>query len=368
MITFIWTYLPYLLLVGLVVIIFLLAAMIGTKKETLEAAKKAALAQDKKPINAILLNITPTTISDRLNLPGLIEAWTDLTLSAKVGGTIDNVLVRKGDQVSEGQVLAHIDERDYILRRNGAQASYNLALANYKRSRTLYDKGMTPTAELDLARTAMETSLASLEDAKLNLSRCTIKAPMNGVVEHLPAKVGLFLAVGDPIAKILKIDQVKAVIGIPESDVAAVRALDQVEITLQALENRTVKAKIHFLSSAPDNVARLYRLELALDNKDHAILPGMFVRAEVVKHRAQNAVSVPLYSVVARNDEQYVYVAQEGRAVKRQVTLGIMEGWRVQVSKGLAFGEQILVEGHRDVENNDAIKVIRVIDNPGVLP
>lgn len=82
---------------------------------------------------------------------------------------------------------------------------------------------------------------------------------------------------------------------------------------------------------------------------------------------ATDTISVPLYSVVTRNDEQYVFIAQEGKAIKRQVSLGIMEGWRVQITKGVTIGEQILVEGHRDVENGDTIKVIRVIDNPGEL-
>ncbi len=368
LITFIWTYLPYVLLIGFIVILFLLGGVIGDKKNKLEEEKKAALAQEKKPINAVLLNITPTAIRDRINLPGIIEAWTDLELLAKIGGSVEEVIVREGDMIKKGQILALIEETDYMIVRNAAQAAHNLAKANCSRSETLYDKGLIPTAELDVAKTEMETTKSALNDAELNLARCTIKAPMAGVIERLDAKVGLLLAVSDPIAKILEVDRVKAVIGIPESDVAAVRNLSEVEVTLQALGSRRVTGTKHFLSSSSESVARLYQLELALDNKDHSILPGMFVRAEVVKQMVPKTVSVPVYSVVTRNDEQYVFVAEAGKAMKRPVSLGIMEGWRVQLTKGVNFDEQVLVEGHRDVESGDAIKVIRVIDNQGDLP
>ena len=368
LITFIWTCLPYALLIGFIIILFLLGGVIGEKKNKLEEEKKAALAQEKKPINAILLTLHPTAIRDRINLPGIIEAWTDLELLAKINGSVEEVLVREGDMVQQGQILARLEETDYVLVRNAAQAAHNLAMANCRRSETLHEKGLLPTAELDVAKTELETTKSALSDAELNLARCTIKAPITGVIERLDAKVGLLLAVSDPIAKILEVDRVKAVIGIPESDVAAVGNLDEVDVTLQALGDRRVTGKKHFLSTSSQSVARLYQLELALDNTDHSILPGMFVRAELVKRMVQKTVSVPVYSVVTRNDEQYVFIAEDGKAVKKSVSLGIMEGWRVQLTEGVNFGEQILVEGHRDVESGDTIKVIRVIDDQSELP
>jgi membrane fusion protein (multidrug efflux system) len=191
---------------------------------------------------------------------------------------------------------------------------------------------------------------------------------MAGVIERLDLKVGLYLNDADPMARILEVDRVKAVIGIPESDVTAVRKLDKVELSLQALGDRQVIRFKHFLDSSPDSAARLYRLELAVDNRDRAILPGMFVRADLVKEVAEKSIAVPLYSVVTRNDEKYLFVARENKAVKRPVTLGITEGWQVQVREGLDFGEQVIIEGHRDVEDGQPINVVRVIDDPGELP
>ena len=213
----------------------------------------------------------------------------------------------------------------------------------------------------------MTTTKASMDIAALRLSRCNITAPMNGVVSRLNAKVGLFLSVGDPVGQMLQIDRVKAVVGIPESDVDAVRKISEVDITIQALDDRKITAKKYFLAPSPETVARVYRLELEIDNHDDAILPGMFLRAHVVKNIISEAVSVPLYSVISRNDEQFVFVALDGVAQKRPVKLGVIEKWQVQVTDGLELGEKVVVEGHRDVEDGQAIEVIQTITDPGSM-
>jgi membrane fusion protein (multidrug efflux system) len=168
---FIWSYLPYLFLFIMIALIVMLGGMIDSKKTRLAEEKKAALTQERKPVNAVLLTVTPTVIRDRINLPGIIEPWTDLELLAKINGTVEEVLVREGDTLKKGQTIARIEDKDYRIVLNGAEAAYNLAVATLKRHTTLHAKGLIPTAELDVARTEMETTRAALEDARLNLSR-----------------------------------------------------------------------------------------------------------------------------------------------------------------------------------------------------
>ena len=199
----------------------------------------------------------------------------------------------------------------------------------------MYDKGVSPIATLDSARTAMQKARADYEDAKLLLSRTEVTSPMDGIISRMDAKIGLHLAVGDPLAEILQIDRMKGVIGIPESDVSAVRRLDNVELTIQALGDKILLGRKYFLSPSPLTTARLYNLELAIPNDAGEVLDGMFVRADIVKKQVENTLAVPFYSVISRNDEQYVFIEQDGLARKRKVKLGIMEKWMVQITAGL---------------------------------
>lgn len=356
---FVWNNLPRLLLLAIIALILVLAVVVRNKSALIAADKAAGLKQERPPVNVVTLLLQPTVIRDRINLPGSIEAWTTLSLLSKLNGTVVEVVAREGQVVKKGDVLARIDDDDYRIAVQRAQAAYDLARSEFERDRAIYAKGIIPTAEYDANRTRMETAKADLDNAELQLSRCIITAPMNGVVRKIDAKVGLQLAVGDPLAEILEIDRLKAVVGIPESEVAAVRGLTAIDISLQALRDRTVAGTVHFLSSSPETVARLFRLELAVDNPNGEILPGMFFRADVVKKTVPDAIAVPFYSVISRNDEQYVYVERDGVVAKRPVAIGIMEQWMVEVTSGLRPGDRLVVEGHRDVEDGQKVKIVK---------
>lgn len=359
-----WKHLPRLVLLALVLLIVLLTVVIGGKKERLDEARKAAQAEQHKQVNAVALTVHPRPIEDVINLPGTIEPWTRLELLAKVSGAITEVRVREGDAVKAGQILAQIDADDYRIALEAARAAHTLAKADYERGRTMHQTKVIAVASLESLAARLQTAAAELERAQVQLARCAIKAPMDCVVKRLDAKVGLFLNVGDPLAELLQIDQVKAVVGIPESDVDAVRRLDQVTLTVQALANRQMIGRRHFLAPSPDAGAYLFRLELALDNPGHEVLPGMFFRARLVKQRFPQALIVPLYAIISRGEEQYVFVAEGDTARKQPVRLGVIQQWQVQVVDGLKAGEQVLIEGQREVEDGQALKIIKTVNDP----
>jgi len=364
---FIWNNLPRLVLLVMIVLIFILMGAIKNKNSLIAANMADAISQEKPPVNVVTLNLSPTTITDRINLPGSIKPWTRLELMSKLNGTVTEVLVKEGQRVKIGDILARIEDEDYKIALARTEAAYNLAKAEYNRDKSIYEKGVIPTSSLDANKTNMQTAKADFQNARLLLSRTAITSPMDGTIRRMDAKIGLQLSVGDPIAEILEIDRLKGVIGIPESDVSAVRPLEIVDISIQALDDKVISAQKYFLSPSPETVARIYNLELEIDNSDGDILAGMFIRADIVKKQVNNTLTIPFYSVISRNKEQYVYIEEDGVAKKRHVTLGIMEKWMVQVIDGLAPEEQLLIEGHRDVEENQKVKVVKAFTEPEEL-
>lgn len=358
------TYLPVLVPVALFGAIWGLAGTIKDEKEQMVAEKLKMISAERLPVNVAVLELSPVTIEDRINLPGVIEPWQKLSVLAKIEGSVLDMKVVEGEKVVKGQLLARLDPADYRINLNSARADYDLSAANQKRMAQLYAQKIIPTAEMEEAEARLKTSKARLDKARLLLSRCEIRAPLSGIVQQLVAKEGLFLNAFDPVAEILQIDRVKAVVGIPESDVALVRDIKNVPLTIQALNEKVVNGSFHFLASSPESTARLYRLELEIDNADNRILPGMFFRAEIVKRIIENSISVPLFSVIQRNNEQFVYLEENGVARQAPVELGIMEDWQVQVRQGLSAGSRIVVEGHRNIDHGRKLNVVKIIKNP----
>jgi membrane fusion protein (multidrug efflux system) len=358
------TKLPLLILVGLVAAIIGLSGTIKAEKVRMTEEKSQTAAKERPPANVVLLEVAPSTMQDRINLPGVIEPWEQLTLLSKVHGTVIETLVQEGDKVTKGQVIAHLDPADFRIALDSARAVYELAVADQQRLAALFEHDIIPRAQIEKIDAQVKTSRAALKNAELMLSRCNITAPISGVIRRLDAVEGLLLNVSDPVAEILQIDRVKAVVGIPESDVALVRNIEAVTLTVQALDDRQISGRAHYLASSPENGARLYRLELAVDNRDHQILPGMFFRAQLVKKVYRDAVAVPIYTVIKRQDKQFVYVEKNGVAHQLPVELGIIEDWLVQVTSGLPSGSRVVVEGHRDIDQGHKLNIVRVLSDP----
>jgi membrane fusion protein (multidrug efflux system) len=364
---FIWNNLPRFVLLAMIIFIFILMGAIRDKSTLIAANKAAEGSREKPPVNVVTLTLSPTTITDRINLPGVVEPWTRLSLMAKLNGSITKVLVQEGDHVKKGDIIALIEDDDFRIALERAEATYDLAKSEYARDKSIHAKGVIPTATLDINRNNLQTAKSDYENAKLLFSRTSVTSPMDGIIRRMDAKVGLQLSIGDPIAEILAIDRMKAVVGIPESDVTAVRELENVDLTVQALGDRIITGKKHFLSPSPDSAARLYNLELEIDNSGGEVLAGMFIRADIVKKQIDETLAVPFYSVISRNEEQYVFIEEEGVAKKRKVKLGIMEKWMVQITAGLNPGDNLLIEGHRDVEDSQNVKIIKTLTSPPEL-
>ena len=361
---FIWDVIPWMMVALIVVFIVIMGIRIMDEKARLEEAKKAAMKKEVEPVSVITLSLKPRRLEDKINLPAQVEPYEDLWVKAQVPGQVIKVLVQEGQAVTNGQVIVQLDDRDYRTRLTRIEANYRLAKLDYNRNAALVKKKVASLAKLDSIEAQLKDLEAQLSEAKLALSRTEIAAPISGRVNEIETKLGDFVAVGDPVARILQLDPVKVTVGVPESDVAAIFDLEETEVIIEALNKRRVKGRKIYLSRQPRTLARLYDLELRVPNPDSRILPGMFARAELVKAVFKRALVVPLYAVITQSEERFVYIEKDGRAQRRNIQLGILVGWQVQITSGLKPGERVIVVGHRFLDDGQAVKVIKNVSNP----
>ncbi|MFC1826421.1 efflux RND transporter periplasmic adaptor subunit [Thermodesulfobacteriota bacterium] len=360
-------FLPLLVLLVLIFIAVGLGAMVGKEKNKLKEEKINAVLPERPPVNVVEQELIPGIMRDRMNLPGMVEPWENLRILAEVRGLVEEVLVEEGSHVKQGDLIARLDTGDYENRRNSIKAAYNLALTNLKRLSGLHEQEIIAQSRYDSIKAEVESLGADLATAELQLKRCFIKSSIAGIVNELPAKKGLYLAVGDPVATVLDIEKLKVIVGIPESDVDAVRNIDRFEITIEALDNKKITGTKYFLAVAPESMAQIYRLELEVENKSEKILPGMFARVEIVKEEFPDALAIPLYAVISRDNKHYVYVEENNVAKLQEVKLGILDGWRIQITEGLKAGGKVIVVGQRSVDEGQRLNVVKKVTDPAEI-
>jgi len=355
----IWGALPSLFLTALIVVVVMLFGRIQSESKILEEQKKTQMRQKQPDVNVVTLELAPAPIRDRINLPGITQPWVKLDVLTEVSGKVAKKAVEEGNSVRKGDVIAVFDSRDYQNAYNSLKALYQAASATLTRLEKLHEGQLATRSQLDDARAQAENYRASMDTAELNLERCTLRAPISGLINRLYIDNGQFLNHADKVAEILQIGQIKVRVGIPESDVDAVRNLEDFNIKIDALNGKIFSAKKYFLSRTADTEARLYNLDLAVDNTGGEILPDMFARVEIVKKEVPEGLSLPLYSIITRNNETIVYVCKDNKSYSRKIVTGLQEGWRVEITQGLDAGEQVIVVGQRSVNDDQTVNVVR---------
>ncbi len=318
-------------------------------------------------VNVVTMNLLPRMIRDRINLPGIIEPWIQLVILTEVKGKVVKKYVKEGDTVVKGDVIAVLDSRKYENNYQSAKALYESALASRKRLKELHKESLSTTSQLDNAVAQVENYKAVMDNAAQDLENCTIRSPISGIVNQVFIEIGQYLNASASVAEILQIDRLKVNVGIPESDVDEIRKIDSFDVKIDALQGKVFRGTAHYLSRSADPKARLYNLEIMIDNPEGKILPDMFARVEIIKKEVKDSIIIPLYSLIPFNHGHIVYVENGGRVVLKKVEFGLQEGWHVQITKGLELGEKLVVVGHRSVSDGQKVNVIRTIKKPEEL-
>jgi len=294
--------------------------------------------------------VRPQPLSEKMLLPGTVEAWEDIDLSAKAGGTVEWLGPKEGDRVTSGQVILRLDTESRLALYKQAEATMIQTDKQYERIARLVKEGVSNRSELDNVVAQRDVARANFEVARVNLADATLRSPIHGVIDRIGVDQGEHVNAGQVVAKIVQTDPVKIVVNMPEKDVAFCKQGEDVGVFPDDVRMNHMKvASIYYVGLTADPANRTYPVRLKFENPDGKLRPGMIIRIGLIRRSFDNALAVPLFAVVDRGDRKVVFVEKDGHAVQRPVSLGIIEGDRIQVTSGLSPGDRLIVVGHRDL-------------------
>jgi membrane fusion protein (multidrug efflux system) len=151
---------------------------------------------------------------------------------------------------------------------------------------------------------------------------------------------------------------VKATVGIPENDIALFRVGGAAVVEADAWPGRPFEGRMHFLAPSGTGTTRTFPAEIALDNGDGALRPGMVVRVTLVRRRHESAIVVPRDALQERDRGSVAMVFDEGVARERPVRVGAFDRDRVLIEEGLAAGDRLIVSGHRGLVDGQRVQVV----------
>ncbi len=335
-----------------------------------------------------------------LNASGYVTPRRRATVAAKITARVTQMYAEEGMHVREGQILALLDDSDY-LRLTSAKADrdataaglqdLHVQLANaeieLRRTQQLTKQGVSSPQALDNARTAadslrarialtqqqVQASDARIRVAQQDVDNCTVRAPFAGIVVSKDAQVGEMVSPNSAgggftrtgIATIVDMKSLEVEVDVNESYIARVRSGMPVTAVLDAYPNWQIPAKVRTIIPTADRQKATVKVRIAFDQLDPRILPDMGVKVTFLGNEGRAAKSegvkvlVPQTALRSENGSQVVYLYRDGHVERRAVGVGETRGSDTEITAGLAPGDQVVVSGLDGLRDGERVEIRR---------
>lgn len=297
--------------------------------------------------------------------PAVVDAANSADLSFKVAGEVTSLLVKQGQDVQQGDVIATLDNTNYKLTLDEAQASYDKAEADFGRAKQLISSGTISQADYDQLKAQFASAKSKLANARNNLDYTTLHASFNGVVARTHIEKFEEVQAKQVIVTLQDIERINLKVNVPESMMVRVskETPKQVYAEFAAIKGKRFPLDFVEVSTQADDVTKTYEVTLSMiPPSGYNILPGMTARVLAsIQQGQQEKIYVPIKTVLKDGTGHFVWTVQAaengtGKVMKTSIQVGEITQFGFIVLSGLAGGEHVVTAGMSKVTEGQTVK------------
>jgi RND family efflux transporter MFP subunit len=295
------------------------------------------------------------TFESAFSYLGVFEPMHQNNIAAEGSGKLIELLVKEGDQVSKGQVLAKLDDELISLQIENAKLNIaqlkndNLRFANLRKEQAV------SSMEAEKMELALKSAEVQLKQLQKQLRGTKVLAPFSGVVTKKMADLGSMVMPGTPIVELTDISQLKLVISVPERDVLKFKKGQKVNVAVDA-QNATISGSIYSISVQADALHN-FKVQVLVNNSNvNKILSGMYGNVALDNNSKVIALAVPRKALIGSTKNPQIYVVRNGKAQLTSFSPGAADGYFLEVVSGLTSADEIVVKGQVNLEDGMNIK------------
>lgn len=321
----------------------------------------------KIPVSVV--SIKPQSISSFIETTGTVYSFKEGVMKSELSGVYR--LQRNpgtgrpfalGDAVKAGQVLIRIEDREFEnnLQLEGKRLNLELADNNYKKQQSLYSKGGVTQTELQNSSIQYVNAKYAYENAEIQQSKMSVRAPFDGVIVELPYHTdGVRIDQGQALVKIMQYDKLLMDVKLPEKHLPEVTMNQVVQIANYNVAKDTIYGRISQISPVINADTRTFQSVLQIDNEKRLLRPGMFIKAFILSEKREGTIVIPKETVISRQDGKVVFTVENGIATEKKITTGLENMNSIEVVSGLKMNDRLVVSGFETLRNKSKVSVIQ---------
>lgn len=378
-----------LLIVAVVVAVLGGVAWVATRDTAAQPPAAAGPAVNSAPIELAAVDVStvePRILSRVLPLSGSIAPFVQATVKSKVGGEVEQLKLREGQDVREGDVIARVDTRNLQAQYDReaaavekARADLQLARLNRDKNRTLLDQKFISQNTFEQTESAYAGSVAELKlaeaqarVAQINLEDAVIRAPFSGTIAKRLVQPGEKVSPDSDIVALVDLKQMVLEAAVPATEIPSVRVGQKVRFRVSGFGDRQFEGEVQRINPLTAAGSRAIPVYIAVPNADSALKGGMFAQGELLLDTTEPVLAVAQRALREEAGAAYVYTLRDDKIERTPVTLGPRNKGEafVEVRSGLSAGDRVIVAdigndkagatariGHAEVESTAAAEV-----------
>ena len=321
---------------------------------------------EKKLLLGTDMLITPQEFKHYVSFQGTIDTDQNLVIYPELPGLLKAIYVTEGQRVDKGTLLVRLSDGGMQDELEQLRLQLELAKTTYERQEKLWAQKIGSEIQYLQSKTAFKALQKSVSQMEDQVAKTRIRAPFDGIVDHIMADKGANLAPGaTPILRFVNLDKMQVAGEIPEKHLPNIRKNSQAKINVPVLGKQWV-SKVSLVGNYINPNNRSFRVEIDLDNKEGNLKPNMTAQVLLNDYTNPEALLVPLRNILKNQDgRSYVFVLKPVagekdtyKSVKTFIETGAEANNKLEVIKGLMAGDRILQEGVRLAKDQQLIKII----------
>jgi len=344
------------IVVVIAVAVLIVLKLSANKKQFQNDIVFAQRKVDKIPV--AVESVIKGVLSENVVATGTLEASEVLNLVSETSGKIVKIYKEKGDRVVAGDVIAKVDDEVISANVLTAEANYAQFEKDVDRLTRLSEENAVTKRDLEQTTIGLKKAKADLITARKALGNTSIKSPISGYINSDNITVGQLLNNGTSVCEIVNNSKLKLNIKITEHEVYKIALGQTVDVQLSVFPGKKFAGKITAIAEKAD-AAMKFNVEITLDNDVNAHLKSGLYAEALLPVKNDEVLIINKASIVGSMENPIVYIAQNGKAVKRELVTGQSNDKKIEVLKGLNDGEQVIISGQLNLKDGDDINIIK---------
>ena len=339
-------------------ILIIVALLIAIKKlflPSVETVMPGGTGGKTPPVGVNVVTVQPVQIEEVVNTTGTLVANEEVELRAELAGRITQLNFKEGGSVTEGQLLAKVNDTEFQAQLNKINLSIKLAEQKVERNKKLLQIQGISQEEFDIMQNELEGFKADRDVLRSQIAKSEIRAPFSGIIGLRSVSEGAYVTNQQLIATLRQVLPVKIDFSVSENYIGRIKSGDLIRFTI-ANNSKQYEGRIYAIEPAVDAETRSIHVRAFASGDASSLLPGAFAKIKITL-QTEDALMVPTQAIVPVLKGKQLFVVHDGKADTVSIITGVRNDTAIQVIHGLQAGDTVITTGLMQLRPGNDVKI-----------